>query len=126
MSVFSTLQDVRATVALTVATAFGLTATFNHRAGGDVTIYVRFIASGDTMELPGDVVVDVRWVKLQVPVQTGCADEGTAETMPITFGDKIVWRGRSYGVTELDRDDKDRTFTITAVESKHLSLGASS
>lgn len=124
MSVFSTLQDVRASVALTVATAFGLTAAVNHRAGGNSTIYVRFLASGDIMEQDGDAVIDKRWIKLQVPVQTGCADEGNSETMPLTFGDFLTWRGRTYGITEIDRDDKDRTFTVTAVQSKHLSLGA--
>lgn len=122
--VFSKLQSVRSRVALKVAQVFGFTVGFNHRNTGQVTLYARFVETGSELDTNSNAVTEIRYILLQLPVQTNFLDEGSTEAAGITVGDAVIHRGREYNVVEFKRDDKDRTYHIKAVESKALSLGA--
>lgn len=122
--VFSKLQSVRSRVALKVAQVFGFTVGFTHRGGTQYTLYARFVETGAELDTGGDKVTEVRYILLQLPVQTNFLDEGSTEAAGITVGDSVIHRGRTYDVVEFKRDDKDRTYHIKAVESKTLSMGA--
>ena len=95
-TVYDELRDVGAAAALEIATAFGLTASFENPGAAGVTVYVLPVEGG-LVTSEHDGPTDVSEISLAVPRQTGFPP-----TAGILTGAVLVYGGVDYGVDRAD------------------------
>jgi hypothetical protein len=120
------LGRILARAHLARARAFGTTVLFSHRGGSPVTLYAELPDDARALDAAhgGEHLTEERVLRLDVPTgQAGFAyPTGGAE--PVTPGDTVVHRGRTYYVREALRIRAfGHVYTLHGVERKRLASG---
>ena len=120
------LGRILARAHLARARAFGVTVQLSHRGASAVTLYAELPDAAHALAAAhgGPHLTEERILRLDVPTgQTGFAcPTGGAE--PVTPGDTVVHRGRTYYVREALRIRAfGHVYTLHCVERKRLASG---